>query len=342
MIGVSFTPDQHGVYLLETKLGQPVVASDDAILRLAAEIPPDATFPTGSIGGAGMLVPARYEGGDLVSAYSPGQSIDLPSAIGNYSRQLNDEIVSDPYVFSPNTRRYLVQDGMLIGWQTVMFAPSEFSLAPSTSIVMAENGDNPQFYEGPTLPTMSGWWGDMYSGVTNFFTGDAPLWQKIAVGGVAAAGTIVAGVIALKACAAAGALAVTIKMLTAAGMLLKTALATGLTYVASTGLIELGNGFSNARKKNSEVPNSMMGKVGYGFGKVANAAEVTGGAIRTVANTVGDEYNRAMSILMQKSNDLGRRLEQYTSWFAAARPWLIGGGVLALSLLAYSAFYGRR
>jgi hypothetical protein len=346
VIGISFTPDPNGAYLLETKLGQPVAATDDAIIRLAAEIPPDATFPTGSVGGAGMLVPARYEGGDLVSVYSPGQSIDLPTAIGNYARQLNGETVSDPYVFSPNTRRYLVQDGALIGWQTIMLGPSEFSLAPSTSLVMAPNGDNPQFYDGSTLPSLGSWWGDAYSGVSNFFTGDAPLWQKIAVGGVASVGIIAASVIALKACAAAGALAVTAGMLSAAGMLVKTAIATALTYVTATSLTyaynEFGSGYTNARKQNGAVPDSMMGRVGYGFGKVATAAEVTGGAIRTVTTTVGEEYNKAIALLSQKSAELGRRLDQYTSWFGAARPWLIGGGVLALGLLAYSAFYGRR
>ncbi len=353
MIGISFTPDPNGAYLLETKLGQPVAATDDAIIRLAAEIPPDATFPTGSVGGAGMLVPARYEGGDLVSVYSPGQSIDLPTAIGNYARQLNGETVSDPYVFSPNTRRYLVQDGALIGWQTIMLGPSEFSMAPSTSLVMAPNGDNPQFYDGSTLPSLGSWWGDAYSGVSNFFTGDAPLWHKIAVGGVAAAGIIAAGVIAMKAVAAAAALsgaakavAILAGMLGTTGALASAAAKTALTYVAATGLTyaynEFGSGYTNARKQNGAVPDSMMGRVGYGFGKVATAAEVTGGAIRTVTTTVGEEYNKAIALLSQKSAELGRRLDQYTSWFGAARPWLIGGGVLALGLLAYNAFYGRR
>lgn len=345
MIGVSFTPDPNGAYLLETKLAQPVAATDDAILRLAAEIPPDATFSTGSVGGAGMLVPARYEGGDLVSVYSPGQSIDLPTAIGNFGRQLNGENVSDPYIFSPNARRFLVQDGALIGWQTIMLGPSEFSMVPSTSLVMAPNGDSPQFFDGPNMPSLGNWWSDAYSGVTNFFTGDAPLWHKLLVGGVASAGIIAASVIALKACAAAGALAVTAGMLSAAGMLVKTAIATALTYVAATSLTyaynEFGTGYTNARKQNAAVPNSLMGKLGYGFGKTAIAAEVTGGAIRSVANTVGDEYKKAIAFLTQKSDELGSRLDQYTSWLGAIRPWLIGGGVAALGLLAYQ-LYTRR
>lgn len=344
MIGVSFTPDSGGAYLLETKLTQPVAATDDAILRLAAEIPPDATFPTGSVGGAGMLVPARYEGGDLVSVYSPGQSIDLPTAIGNFGRQLNGEAVSDPYIFSPNTRRFLVQDGALIGWQTMLFAPAEFSIVPASSLVMAQNGDSPRFYDGAGLPSLGGWYQDITDGITNFFNSDAPMWQKAAVGGVAAIGTAITGVLAFKAVVAASGLAAAVLAIKTLGAYTASVVGTYLATVAVSSLgyayDKLSDGYLRSQQGGS-MPESLVGKVGYGFGQTVNAAAATGRAIQNIQKGGTEAYNDALRFLKAKSDEISSRLDQYASWLGALRPWLIGGGVAALGLLAYQ-LYTRR
>lgn len=334
MIGASISPDSSGAFLVETKLSQPIsLEGNDVLTRIASELPPDRLFPTGLMGGAGMLIPAQYSGGELISTYTPGQSIDLAAAIDSFGRQLNGETVSEPYIFSPNTRRFLVDanSNALIGWQTIMFAPPAFGDVGTFSVSMQDNGDSPVFSDG--VATMGGWWDTIYSGgarVANFFTGDAPLWQKVGVGAAA----VVAGLLCAKAVVAATGIAVLGKIAAwlgiAVGGYVGISAATGMNAVSS----ELGQGWK-IRADGGGMPDSLLGKVGYSMKAVSD------GAAR--AQQMLKNFNEDAKRQLQAMNDrVDRLVNQFGSWFEKLKPWLLGAILLGGGYAAYNVWGKNR
>lgn len=360
MIGASISPDASGAYLLETKLSQPIsLEGNDFLSRIATELPPDRLFPTGMIGGAGMLVPAQYSGGELVSTYQAGQSIDLAAAIDNFGRQMNGETVSEPYVFSPNTRRFLVDanTNSLIGWQTIMLTAPVMGETSPFSIAMQDNGDNPQFSDGTS--SMGGWWDTMREAggtVSNFFTGDYPWWAKVGVGvGVVAAAvgafflakgvlvaTGIAGLGKLLAAAGLGLGAAAVGVVTggislAAGALTGFATATGLSYVSA----QFADGYKS-KAAGGGMPAGLIAKTGYGLAAAVDGAAKADKAIKDLMSTVGDIKRNAENQLSQWNDKFNSLVAQYGSWFEKLKPWLIGAILLGGGYAAYNIWGKNR
>lgn len=141
-VSIEFHGGNTGVYLVETMLDNSVPIGDGSIIReMSAKFPPGKFFPAEEMGGAGMFVPATYgANGGLVPVDYEGSSIDLAEALVNAEKQVRGEQVSQPYIFDPNARRFLVQGGNLIGWQNFMLTSPSLGAVGTIGAGMQNDG----------------------------------------------------------------------------------------------------------------------------------------------------------------------------------------------------------
>ena len=344
-ISLSLTPDPGGCYLLETKLNQPIPVGDGSIItQIASEIPPDRLFPVGTGGGAGMLVPARYENGELVSVYNPGESMNLSTAIDAFSQQLNGTMPSQPYLFSPNTRRLLIQDNALIGWQTILLtAPSLADGLSPFSVGMGDDGSNPQFseYSG----SMNGFWSYFPETIGNFFQSDYSWWTKA---GVVAASAI-AGLALAKFAVAASGVAVLGKVLgaIAGGVIGAGAFAAGAGggLVVASSIAEFSSSGSAGWKAfttGQSPPAGVAAKLGYSAAAMAASAEKLNRLAVDAGRGIMQAKQEFATAVQGYYNDLSNRINSFGSVWSRILPWLLGGVAAGGAYLAYKTWSGKR
>lgn len=342
-INVSFQSDSAGVYLVETRLPAAIPVGDGSIIQelasqLVNELPDD-------VGICGTFQPAAWQSdGSLVAlADNPtGQEISLLHILQTVEQQIQGIQVPQPYVFNPNLREVLIENGNIVGWRGILLTLPNFGEVGTLSASLGDDGANTQIQSSLEYGQMASMYGlgqaptggGMFSWVTNLWD-SASIPAKLAIGGAG----VVLGVIAIKTAIVAATVGVGVKLLVGA----LGAAAVGAGLYAATNAIKiivepltqvaqaLGGGWQTYTQGGTP-PTGMIASLGY-------TAAASAAAVNKTITTLQQGGHAALD----KLNELSNRLDKAQKGAGTILRGLAVASLIAIGGFAtYKLFFQRR